>query len=153
MANPTENPQLIKTANLTVQVKDIETALDQVSQILNSMEGDLLNLEDLKPQGTGDRHRSSMQVRVPQESLNDTLEKIEEIGTVQNRSIQAQDVSNQLIDNQARLKNLRKSEEMVLKIMERSGSIPDVLAASTELTTIREISRGSMHNCKIYKVK
>lgn len=52
--------------------------------------------------------------------------------------ITAEDVSDQLVDVQARLRNLRKSEEMVLKIMERSGSVGDVLKAANELSTIRE---------------
>ena len=36
------------------------------------------------------------------------------------------------------MKNLRKSEEAVLKILERSGSIRDVLQVSKELSNIRE---------------
>lgn len=68
------------------------------------------------------------------------------MGTVENQMITAEDVSDQLVDVQARLRNLRKSEEMVLKIMERSGSVGDVLKAANELSTIREsIERIDAH--------
>jgi hypothetical protein len=79
-----------------------------------------------------------MQLRVPQQQLENTINAIAELGTVLNRSISAEDVSNQLIDNDARLRNLRKQEEMVLKIMDRSGSVGDVLNAARELGNIRE---------------
>lgn len=136
---PTQAPQLIKTAHVTLRVKEVNQSLDRiVGNILNQQRGDVLNLEVQEPQGAGDRHRASLQMRVPQQNLNSTLKALEELGTVAKRSIQAQDVSNQIVDSQARLKNLRKSEEMVLKIMDRSGSIPDVLSASQELSKIRE---------------
>ena len=136
---PTQTPQLIKTANLTLRVNDVGQSLEMiVGDILNQQRGDVLNLEDRQPQGAGDRHTASLQLRVPQENLNSTLKALDDLGTVEKRSIQAQDVSNQIVDSQARLKNLRKSEEMVLQIMERSGSIPDVLSASQELSKIRE---------------
>lgn len=137
-ASPRQVPQLIKTANLIIRVADVEEALDQVSDILQGQQGDILNLEDQQPQRAGDRYISSLQLRVPQRNLTPTLEALEALGTVQKRSIKAQDVSDQLVDSEARLKNLRKSEEVVLKIMERSGKIPDVLSVSKELSTIRE---------------
>ncbi|MCZ0901313.1 DUF4349 domain-containing protein, partial [Microcoleus sp. HI-ES] len=66
------------------------------------------------------------------------LDTLAKLGTVENRSLTAEDVTDQLVDSEARLRNLRKSEEMVLKIMERSGSVGDVLKAAQELSNIRE---------------
>ncbi|MEM7795857.1 MAG: DUF4349 domain-containing protein, partial [Cyanobacteria bacterium P01_C01_bin.118] len=43
----------------------------------------------------------------------------------------------QIVDAKARLRNLRKTEESVLKIMERSGEISQVLEVSRELSRIR----------------
>ena len=131
-------PQLIKTARLTLRVNDVDKSLEQVSTLLNQQKGDLLKLEEQSGNRNRDRTTYFLKLRVPQNNLNATLKALEAFGTVKNRSIQAEDVSDQLIDAQARLKNLRKSEEMVLKIMERSGKIPDVLGASRELSTIRE---------------
>jgi hypothetical protein len=79
-----------------------------------------------------------VEIRVPQERLETTLEALAKLGTVENRALTAEDVTEQLVDSEARLRNLRKSEEMVLKIMERSGSVGDVLKASQELSNIRE---------------
>lgn len=135
---PQAAPQLIKTASMTMEVEAIEEQIAAVNQIIKQKQGDLLQFEDNKPRSQNTRHVVSMQLRVPQQQLENTINAIAELGTVINRSITAEDVSAQLIDNDARLKNLRKQEEMVLKIMERSGSVGDVLNAARELGTIRE---------------
>lgn len=132
-------PQLIKKASLTIEVEAIADNIDAVSQIVKQKQGDVLSFQDNKPRSPNvTRHLVSMQLRVPQQQLESTINALAELGTVLNRSLTAEDVSTQLIDNDARLKNLRKSEEMVLKIMERSGSVGDVLNAARELSSIRE---------------
>lgn len=131
-------PKLIKTANLTLRVENVERSLEQVSEILSRQQGDMLSLDDQRPQGRGDRDGYLLTLRVPQANLTDSIKDLEKLGTIQRRSIKAQDVADQIVDAQARLKNLRQSEEVVLKIMDRSGSISDVLSASKELSSIRE---------------
>lgn len=130
--------QLIKRATLTVEVEAIDKSIQAVSDLVKQKQGDLLNFQDNKPQNSRSRHTVSMELRVPQQQLENTINAIAELGTVQNRSITAEDVTEQLVDNDARVKNLRKSEETVLKIMERSGSVGDVLNAARELSNIRE---------------
>jgi hypothetical protein len=97
-----------------------------------------LGFQNQKPPDSSVRQTASVQIRVPQERLETTLEALAKLGNVENRSLTAEDVTNQLVDSEARLRNLRKSEEMVLKIMERSGSVGDVLKVSQELSNIRE---------------
>jgi len=41
-------------------------------------------------------------------------------------SLTAEDVTTQLVDGEARLRNLRRQESILQKIMDRSGSIPGV---------------------------
>ncbi len=131
-------PQLIKTADLTLRVEAVEVALDEVSKITRVQQGDILNLQDQRPLTLSDRHIATITVRVPQAQLETTMGQLRKLGKVQYQAIQAQDVSNQIVDSSARLRNLRKSETLVLEIMERSGSIKDVLAVSQKLSEIRE---------------
>ncbi|MCL1463806.1 DUF4349 domain-containing protein [Argonema galeatum] len=131
-------PQLIKKAELTLVVGSIDKSMREVSTIIRKQQGDLLGFQDSQPIDSSSRHTASMQIRVPSPKLDTTLDTFAKLGTVQSRSLTAEDVSDQLVDYQARLKNLRKSEEAVLKILERSGSIRDVLQVSKELSNIRE---------------
>jgi two-component sensor histidine kinase len=137
-AIPQSQPQLIKRAELSLVVKSIEASLKAVSAIAQRQQGDLVGLQDQKPQDTSIRHTASMQIQVPQERLEATLDAIAALGNVQSRAITVEDVSSQLVDYQSRLRNLRRSEEMLLKIMERSGSMNDVLRVTQELSNVRQ---------------
>jgi ACT domain-containing protein len=134
---PRPQPQLIKRAALDLEVEDVEAAIKSASQVVRTQQGDILLLEDSIPTTATQHHRASMELRVPQTRLDQTLEQLAALGTVQSQSVSAEDVSNQLVDFDARLRNLRKSEQVVLQIMDRSGSIGDVLKVSQELSQIR----------------
>lgn len=135
---PATPPQLIKKASLSLVVKSIDESSKSVTDIVKKRQGDILGFQNEKPPDSSIRQTATMNIRVPQEQLENTLNALTKLGSVQNRAMSAEDVTAQLVDNEARLRNLRKSEEMVLKIMERSGSVGDVLKASQELSNIRE---------------
>ncbi|MBW4483502.1 MAG: DUF4349 domain-containing protein [Tildeniella torsiva UHER 1998/13D] len=130
-------PQLVKQASLVLVLTDIDAAVDQVQAILQQSQGDLLSLQDNRsPEGTA--QQVSLTLRVPQAELDNVLNALRPLGTVQQQSLTAEDVSSQLVDLDARLKNLRQSEAALLKIMERSGEISHVLEVARELSTVRE---------------
>jgi Domain of unknown function (DUF4349) len=135
---PATPPQLIKKATLSLVVKSIDESTKSVTDIVKKRQGDILGFQSEKPPDSSVRQTATMEIRVPQEQLETTLNALAKLGNVQNRAMSAEDVTAQLVDSEARLRNLRKSEEMVLKIMERSGSISDVLKAAKELSNIRE---------------
>jgi ACT domain-containing protein len=135
---PATRPQLIKKATLNLVVKSIDESTKSVTDIVQKRQGDILGFQSEKPPDPSIRQTATMDIRVPPEQLETTLNALSKLGNVQNRGLSAEDVTTQLVDSEARLRNLRKSEEMVLKIMERSGSISDVLKAAQELSNIRE---------------
>lgn len=130
-------PQLVKRATLVLTLTEIDGAMAQVQTVVRQAQGDLLQLEDSRrPEGTA--HRVYMTLRVPQAQLDPTLAALRELGTVQSQSLSAEDVSSQLVDLEARIKNLRQSEEALQSIMERSGEISHVLEVARELGNVRD---------------
>jgi hypothetical protein len=129
--------QLIKTASLSLRVQNVEAMVQKATAVVTARGGDMLGLQDRVPEDTETRRTATFKFRVPQAALDATLADLAKLGTVQTRSIEAEDVSSQIVDSEARLRNLRKSETMVLGIMERSGSVSDVLKVSQELGKIR----------------
>jgi hypothetical protein len=135
---PKQRTQLIKTAEISLKVDSIEKTLQTVAKLVQQKDGDILSLQDDRPDDNVSRHLASMQLRVPQEKLEVMLDELAVLGTVQNRNIKAEDVTNQLVDAEARLRNYRKQEVTLLKIMERSGSVGDVLKVAQELSNVRQ---------------
>jgi Domain of unknown function (DUF4349) len=134
---PAALPQLIKRANMRLVVDSVDEALDKASGIIRQNSGDILDLQDTQPEA-GQRRNSYMRVRIPQNKLEPTLNALGQLGTIAQRSITAEDVSSQLVDLEARVRNLRKSEEALLKLMDRSGSIANILEVSRELSSVRQ---------------
>jgi Domain of unknown function (DUF4349) len=135
---PRQRSQLIKKASMTLIVNSVEKTIETVSQIVNKQQGDLIKLEQKQPKNDNARHTATMQLRIPHNLLEPTLSELAKLGTVQSRNISAQDVGEQLVDSQARLTNLRKTEANLQKIMDKSGSVKDILSVSQELSNVRQ---------------
>lgn len=134
---PSAQPQLVKTGTLTLTVDSVEQSIEQILTIVRQQQGDLLELQDQLPGDPGSRQMALLQMRVPQQNLETLIKALKQVGTLQQQSISAEDVASQLVDHQARLRNLRKTETTLLEIMDRSGGIPDVLKVAQELSNVR----------------
>lgn len=129
-------PQLVRKASLSLEVKDAEAAGQQAIRWTRAAGGEVLNLTDNGV--TGEVRRLTLEVQVPAMRLDEVLMQFSSLGRLENREVTAEDVSNQLVDVGARLRNLRQAEALLLKMMERSGSVADVLKVTQELTQVRE---------------
>ncbi|MBW4659711.1 MAG: DUF4349 domain-containing protein [Drouetiella hepatica Uher 2000/2452] len=130
-------PQLVRTANLNLSVDSVKQAIEQSMAIARQQQGEVMNLQNRTPT-EGEHHTASIEIRVPQAKLDAAIVAFSKLGTVQQQTLQAEDVSDLLVDYQARLRNLRKAEATVLQIMDRSGNISDVLKVTQELNNIRQ---------------
>jgi len=130
--------QLIRTANLDIEVTDVSKSLRAATSITESQLGDVIGLNDETPPSDNEVHTGTMSIRVPQYRFEQTLDALGALGKVKSKSVNAQDVSDQLIDAQARLRNLRRTEADILNIMDRSGNIEQVLNVTQQLSSVRE---------------
>ncbi|AKG20299.1 DUF4349 domain-containing protein [Calothrix sp. 336/3] len=130
--------KLIKKASMMLIVDSVDKSVEKISQIINQQQGDLIRLQEQQPKNESTRHTASIQMRVPANLLDQTLDELEKLGTVKSRNISAEDVGDRLVDIQARLTNLRKTEANLQKIMDRAGSVRDVLSVSQELSNTRQ---------------
>ncbi|MBD2531030.1 DUF4349 domain-containing protein [Nostoc flagelliforme FACHB-838] len=131
-------PQLIKKAAISLTVNSVEQTVNAVSQIINKQQGDLIGLKQQQPKNDNPRYTATIQLRIPENRLESTLERLAKLGTVESRNITAEDVGDRLVDFQARLTNLQKTEANLQKIMDRAGSVRDVLTVAQELSNVRQ---------------
>jgi hypothetical protein len=130
--------QLIRTANIGIEVGDVGKALRSANLITDEQLGDVIGLNDETPTSPNDAHTATMAIRVPQYRFEQTLDALGRLGKVKAKSVSAQDVSDQIVDAQARLRNLRRTEADILNIMDRSGNIEQVLNVTQELGNVRD---------------
>ena len=132
--------QVISTAEITLSVNTVQTAIDQTQSAVVGMGG---FVERLSSSGGPRRQRANMTIRVPQAQFFSAVSRIEALGVVQSRNLGAEDVSAQFIDLEARLKSSLREEESLLGLLGRTQSVSEILAIERELFRVRaEIERA-----------
>ncbi len=126
---------IVRTANLSIVVKDTSEAIRQISALATQMGGFVVTSQTSK---VDQAMRGSITIRVPAERFDDALRQIEALATdVPNRDIRGEDVTEQYVDLQARLRNLEATEAQLQRIMERAEKIEDVLNVYRQLSETR----------------
>ena len=131
--------QIISQASLSVEVEDVAGAVAQVRTIAETRGG---FVSQLATTGTPGRQRSDLTVRVPQGEFFDTLESIKRLGKVWSENAGSEDVTEQFIDLEARLRSAQREEESLLSLLERADTVSNILTIERELARVRsEIER------------
>jgi len=131
-------PQIARVGSVSLFVPNVDKAVSAVSAIARAQTGDVLSLDDTARNEHGGAPSADMQLRVPDERFEATMRDLGRVGTARARSISAEDLTTQIVDSAARLRNLRRTEADIAKIMDRSGSVGQILEAENQLSSVRE---------------
>jgi len=129
--------RLAKKARLDLLVRDVEATLKQAQSAVRRAGGDVTSLDDTSPRSAGSVHAATMVVEVPADRLEDTLDHLGLLGTVQQRAIDAEDVDAAIVDEEARLRNLRRAETDLRTLMDKGGKVDDILTVQQNLSEVR----------------
>ncbi|MEV6192316.1 DUF4349 domain-containing protein [Streptomyces sp. NPDC051920] len=124
---------IIRTASLTVVVKDVPEALDDArtaAENAGGYVGDETTTRDER-----DHERTQVVLRVPTERYDEVLTGLEGAGKVVSRTAKAEDVTDQVVDVESRVKSQRASVARVRELMDKATRLSDVVALEGELST------------------
>jgi hypothetical protein len=132
---PGIEPMIIKTADMSIQVKDFDEAFNRIIFICKSNRGYIVSTNTSI---TGERNTNgTISFRVPNSRFEMTVQKLSELGKVTSNNISGDDVSGEVVDLESNLRNKRAEEKQYLIIMERAKRISDVITVTNELTRVR----------------
>ena len=129
--------RLAKTARIEVLVRDVEASLKQAQAAIGRAGGELTALDDASPRTSGAVHAATLVVEIPPDRLDGTLDALATLGTVQNRSIDAADVDATIVDEEARLRNMRREESDLRRLMDKGGKVDEILTVQQNLSDVR----------------
>jgi len=138
-AKASEERMIVRTAQLSLVVKDAEASLVQIKSMVKELDGYVVDTRMWRQE---DQLRGTVTVRVPSESLDDALAQFKALAVkVESESGSSQDVTEQYSDLGAQLRNLEATEKELLELLktvrEKTGKAEDILAVHRELTSIR----------------
>jgi anti-sigma factor RsiW len=129
--------RLAKKAKLDLLVRDVEGSLKRVRSVIAAAGGDVTALADTSPRTADAIHEAHLDVEIPAARLDDTLDRLAQIGAVQNRAIDAEDLDAAIVDQEARLRNLRRSENALRALMDKGGKVDEILKVQSSLSDVR----------------
>lgn len=126
---------IIRTANLTLVVSDVETALSSVRDIAGAADGFVAKSTS---RYEGEFMLADVTIQVPAREYDRTIQSLRRIAVrVDVEKSDSQDVTEEYTDLDSQLRNLQATEASLLKMMDRATQITDILAIQKELTNIR----------------
>jgi len=143
---------VIVTASMEVRVDDLDHSLDALRSSVSKNGGEVAELSVTQgqqpvtpvpldtpaggPEPTGPSN-AIVTIRVPAERLESLRAAVGDLGTVLSESASASDVTEQAIDLEARLKNLRSEETRLRTFLARTDKVSDLLEVERELSRVR----------------
>jgi hypothetical protein len=129
--------KLVRTAAIGLIVKTPAESAEKIIQLAQSAGGFLVTSQ---VNGGTDATSATLSVRVPAAKFDEVRAQIRKLGLrVESESIEAQDVTKQYVDQEARLRNLRAQEQQYLGILRKAANVKDTLEVSEKLNETRGV--------------
>ena len=126
---------IVRTVNFNVLVKDVAGTVESVASVARAMGGFVLSSQ---LSGEEDSRYGYISIRVPAEQTDAALSQLRALAVrVESERSSAQDVTEEYVDLQARLKSLQNTEEQYLSLLLRAETVEDTLKVQKELSSIQ----------------
>lgn len=135
---PPLDQRIIRTGRIDMVVADISGALRSITDIIRGA-GGYVQQSATRDQGTV--AIAEMILRVPVEQYDTVFQGLRDLAVPDKKPTEdssSQDVTEEFADTQARIKNLKATEEQILRLLAKAEKIEDILVIQRELTGVRE---------------
>ncbi|MFI1167888.1 DUF4349 domain-containing protein [Streptomyces sp. NPDC020801] len=123
---------IIRTASLTVQVKDVPKALDAARATTENAGGYVG--DETTTRDDGGHEQTRVVLRVPTGRYDEVLAGLAGTGKLIDRTAKAEDVTDQVVDVDSRIKSQRASVARVRDLMDKATRLSDVVTLEGELS-------------------
>jgi hypothetical protein len=121
------NPRkLIYTASLTILVSDVKRAIESTRRLAEGMGGYMQEMTS-----------EAIVIRVPAAKFEDAREALAKMGPVKEQNITAQDVTDEYVDVDIRLKNAKALLEKLQALLAKAQNVKEALDVEKELARVR----------------
>ena len=122
---------VIRTADLDVEVQDLRRTAERAGQIARDAGGQVAGEER---SGSGDDGSATLQLRVPPDAFDAAVSDLAALGTERGRRIGSEDVTDAVVDLEARLSTQRASVARVTALLAEATNLGEVVQIEGELT-------------------
>jgi len=129
--------RIIKNGNITAKVDSAEETANKISDIADRFEG-FVQSSNIYESSTGAKSGTVI-IRIPVDGFEAAFSEIKTLATVVvSESVSGQDVTEQYVDLQSRLKNKKAEEAQYLDILNQAYTVEDILMVTERLSWVRQ---------------
>jgi hypothetical protein len=129
--------KIIYTARVDLVVKNLDDAEKQVDDLLAANGGRLVRSESRGDAGA--KRTASYTLEVPSQKFRALVGGLRKMGVPERDSVDSQDVTEEYVDLQVRVKHLKAEEENLLKILtEKTRTVEEALSIRRQIQPLRE---------------
>jgi hypothetical protein len=130
--------KIIKNASLNMVVGSAEDAASSIKGIAERLGGFVASSNVSEHIRYQERKNGSVMIKVPADKFDAAVSEIKNLAIkIESEASNASDVTEQFMDMEARLNNMKAEEAQYLKIMERAVTIEDTLRVAQKLSDVR----------------
>lgn len=127
--------KLIKTGDISFETDDLTETRNHIEQAVKKYNGYISADNEYK---SSQNITSNLTVRIPSENFDPFLNEISsKVERFDNKNISVNEVTEQFLDVQARLKVKKELEERYSEILKKANSVKEILEVERELTNVR----------------
>jgi len=127
--------RIVKNGRANIEVENFDLSVSKIKELANSFGGYITGSN----MWTSDSNikNGNITVKIPENRFEAFGDSLGQIGIVKSKETSANDVTEEYIDLQARVKNLKNQEYRYTELLSMAKSVEDVLAIEVQLGRIR----------------
>lgn len=132
---PAVGPTVIKTADLEVHVErdGFGDSMSSATSVAGRYQGFVVSTST----GGAEARRGTIVLRVPADRFEEALAELRGLGEVQRQRVSGEDVGQEFVDLEARLRHLDAQEQVMLGLFDEATTVADTIRIQNELSRIQ----------------
>ena len=129
-----------RDAKMSLRVENIRAAFARVTALVSDLDGEFVESSDMSGEEAGGAlAHATVRLRIANARLDSAMSKARELGEVVHEQTDARDVTDQLVDLDARIRNEQRVEAELLELLASRDDAPlaDVLKVRDSLSSVR----------------
>lgn len=146
--NSSQEKNVIRRGQIGFSADNIDKTKEEVQDVIDKYGAEISNSSD---QGTGKSRNISIVIKVEERSFDEMLSDLEGVKAEKIfSSVSSEDVTEQVMDLEARLNTYQNTEKQLLEIQKQSTNVKDTMEVFKELNEIRYKIEATESQLKYY---
>jgi hypothetical protein len=129
---------VIRKATVELLTEDVRAAFLKAALLISEAKGEYV--QDSGITGSGEKMQANLTLRVTAERLPEVLNELRQLGEVRSEKTTGEDVTTQVVDLEARLRNEQRVEAELLQLLEKREDSPlkEILELRRTIADVRQ---------------